>query len=328
MARKLARLRREIIELQTQIQQEKGDASTSAKGLDKAGEAEAGSLVALLDAAETSHTKHKKSAATRLLDRVGKDGKGPVSSISRQVDGSTNTIENASTEEAVSGADDSAASLVARLDARLQGLEDLLGLDAVPTHGPEGIPIKPLLPALDALDKQYTTLATTSETSIEKIRDRVRELANDASTLEMKRSQAKKAFESLTTAHARSRSRSGTLPDGAPKIGITEDHEQILKINALYGTLGTIDSVAPVLPSVLERLRSLRDLHANAANASQNLLELEREQQELKEDLRLWKGGVERVEKAVFESQGTLKENTEVVEEWVQELEQRLKDLQ
>ena len=79
---------------------------------------------------------------------------------------------------------------------------------------------------------------------------------------------------------------------------------------------------------MLDRLRSLRSLHADAATASQTLARLEARQEETKQELQGWREGLEKVETAMKQGEKTVKGNTESVETWVKELEERIRKLQ
>lgn len=320
VARKLARLRREILELQDQIQQGQETFDQSANSGGESVKTEFGNLEALLDAAQATYVK-QNSASNRLLDQLGKQPAGLKSTAPKQPDPLSIPAAQSATEVS---ADDSAHAIVIRLDGRLKALEDALGLDALPSEGPDGLGPKPILPTLDALEKQYTTLTNTSQSSIEKISDRIKRLAEDASMLEANRIQARKALENLMSTQTRIKLAMGGVVDNAPSPSIVEDQEQVSKINALYATLSTIESIMPILPQVMERLKSLRDLHADAANASQDLADLEREQQAMEEDLATWKNAVAGVEQNMQGCHDRMKENTDTVEEWVQDLEKRV----
>ena len=99
---------------------------------------------------------------------------------------------------------------------------------------------------------------------------------------------------------------------------------QVAKINALYGTLPTIEGLSPLLPSLLDRLRSLRAIHADAATASEGLERVERRQTEMADDIKRWKEGLEKVEKAMKQGETVMGGNMKVVEGWVKELEQKM----
>lgn len=103
--------------------------------------------------------------------------------------------------------------------------------------------------------------------------------------------------------------------------------EQTAKIHALYAALPTIQSLHPLLPSVLERLRSLRAIHAGAARAAESLDELEKRQAEMKKEIDQWREGLKVVEEKMSQGETALKNNIEVVEPWVRDLERRVGQL-
>lgn len=219
--------------------------------------------------------------------------------------------------------EDYAISKVSDFDSRLTLIEAALGIDAIPLPTQDRTNSKAVIPTLDSLDKQLVTLSTSTESSLDKVSRRVRQLTQDAEKLEQARRAAKAAQEALSPAD----DDPPWLNTGAKDVEISEDTEQRAKINALYGTLTTIESLAPLLPSVLDRLRSLRSLHADAATASQTLAEVQSRQEDMRQELQGWREGLEKVEKAMEHGEQTMKENTRTVEGWVKELEERLQKL-
>ena len=214
-----------------------------------------------------------------------------------------------------------ALSKVAEFDARITFIETVLGIDSIPLPTQDRPPTRAIFPVLDNLDRQISTLSSSTEPSLESINRRVRQLTQDAQKLCEARAAAKAAQEALS-------------PDddepARPLPAIDDEMqspEQISKINALYGTLTTIESLAPLLPSVLDRLRSLQSVHADAAAASQNLAQLETRQENMEQELKGWREGLEKVESAMKQGERTMAENVTVVEKWVRELEDRMKTL-
>ena len=318
LERRLARLRREITEVQGELQRENEKVEDSAHGKRGEENRQVESLATMLDAIEMPTVSSNRHAATSLVEKVNtisREQKPPVAQSSPLHQNPAPNVPEQQND----------ITMFATLDARLEALEEILGLNDIPPESLEQPPTKPLLPTLDILDKQISTLSTTSEVSIDKIRTRVRELAYDAENLEARRTSARKALENVKAIS--SRSRQPTEADLAKATDFSIDAELTSKINALYGTLSNIEAMSPLLPSVLERLRSLRDLHANAATASESLSQVEREQQDMKEELSSWRVGLEKVEKAVEQNEGNMKENTEIVEGWVKDLERRMVDL-
>ena len=225
--------------------------------------------------------------------------------------------------------EDHTLAKVSDFDSRLAQVESALGIDAIPLPTQEGSAAKAVIPSLDQLDKQLTTLSTSSESSLDAVSRKVRQLTQDAEKLEQARKAAKAAHEALRQEALNSPgndARQQVSTEGA-NISSIEDPESISKINALYGTLSTIESLAPMLPSVLDRLRSLRSLHADAATASQTLTKVESRQEEMQEEIRSWKEGLEKVEKAMEQGEMTTKANTELVDGWVKDLESRMRKL-
>ena len=215
---------------------------------------------------------------------------------------------------------------VADFETRLTILETILGVESIPLPTQGRGSNRAILPALDELDKQISTLSSTSPSALDAVSKRIRQLTQDAEKLDEARKSAKASQDALSS------SQGGTNPSSLRDPGsqdgkIHEELEQTSKINALFGTLATIESLAPLLPSVLDRLRSLRFVHADAATAGQNLASIEKRQAEMAEDIKAWKEGLEKVEAAIRGDEVRMTENAKSVEGWVNELQKRLSDL-
>ena len=229
---------------------------------------------------------------------------------------------------------DNALARAASLDTRLAALELALGIDSLPlpsndpSNASTGTPTtKPLLPTMASLERQITTLLSTSASSLEPASKQLRQLSEDTERLAAARKAAREAAdEAAEKRNSYDRRRRSGVP-AAPRIpvGVEDDPEQLAKLNALHGTLGTINSLAPILPSVLERLRSLRLIHTEAAAAGTRLQEVEERQREDAEDIKTWSEALERVEKVVDSTEERMRSNMHEVDGWVKQLEQRMK---
>lgn len=329
LERKLARLRKEVAEVQGEFEQrraKKEDVATQgpqheAERLD--------TLSQILESIDPLSVDSSTGAASRLTKRLAvaanpagssvnpKDGLG-FKPAQQTASSSTYTVRYAPSYQ-----EEHTLSKVSDFDSRLALIEAVLGLDAIPLPAQDKSPSKAILPALDALDIQLATLSTSTETSVDKLSGRVKQLTQDTQALEQARKAAKAAQEALSPSSEDFPSLSGPGKD----VDVLDDAEQRSKINALYGTLPTIESLAPLLPSVLDRLRSLRSLHADAATANQTLAKLEARQEDTKQELQGWREGLEKVENAMKQGEQTVKENTGTIEGWIKELEERMRKL-
>ena len=330
LERKLARLRREVAEVKGEFEQRGGKAEDEAPP-DPQHEAEGlDTLSQILESVVLPSNDGSTGAASRLTKRLvvarepaedtvkSKDGPGSVPA-QQTPSGSTYTVTYAPTYEK-----EHALSRVSDFDSRLTLIEAALGLDSVPLPTQDRSPSKAILPALETLDLQLATLSNSTETSLDKLGGRVKQLTQDTRELEKARKAAKAAQEALSPSSEDFPSLNGPAKD----VDVLDDTEQRSKINALYGTLSTIESLAPLLPAVLDRLRSLRSLHADAATASQTLAKLEARQEDTKQELQGWREGLEKVESAMKKGERTVRDNTETIESWVKELEVRMQKLQ
>ena len=194
----------------------------------------------------------------------------------------------------------------AQFDSRLSALEQTLGISALDTPGGEAV-AAPLLPSLTLLDQQLAALSTAiSIAQLEAASGRLQKLRKEADML-----------SSRPTAEGESEEPS------YPQL--TQD--DTTKLQSLYTLLPTLSSLSPTVPALLTRLRSLRTLHAGAATAASELDHLEKRQSEMGAELKAWREGLEKVERAVLEASEANGRNGKVVEGWVRELEGRMKGL-
>ncbi|MCJ1354694.1 MAG: hypothetical protein MMC33_004683 [Icmadophila ericetorum] len=313
--RRIARLLREAQEVKAEIarRQETGEAEEASE-LDK--NLDAGSLSQLnniLENVDGSMAGRKQGASERLLQKV----KGTSSRANGPTKSGASKDSKLLVTYAPNFKQQHTLAKVADFDARLQLLETVLGTDSMPLSIEDRPSVTTVLPTLDKLNRQLSLLSSSSASSLDAVKGRIRQLTQDAERLDEARRSAKAAQDALLEEPQNSNSESKT------PIAI-EDPEQTSKINALYGTLHTIETVAPVLPSVLERLRSLRLIHSDAANASQNLAAVEKRQAEMADDIKTWREGLEKVEEAITTGEGKMTGNMEVVERWVKDLEERM----
>ncbi|CAM1507211.1 Fc.00g068520.m01.CDS01 [Cosmosporella sp. VM-42] len=206
-----------------------------------------------------------------------------------------------------------ALAKAADFDRRLLMLEKGLGISSssMPEADKNGLP-RAILPTLDSMDKQISTLAEASTANLDSISRRVRTLASEQDKLNDAREKSKSLREEL-----------GKHVPAPP----SEESEQEAKINALYGILPTIENLTPILPPLLDRLRSLRAIHGDAATASETLSRIEKQQVDMTAELKQWNEGLVKIEASIKEGEVTTKNNMKVMEEWVNDLEERIEDM-
>ena len=326
--RKLARLRREVAEIQGEFEKHNAGAKQGAdRGAQKVA-SEIDGLQHVLHDLDPLTGNGGRTSASRLFTKISHTPESMKPVVTRPSPDSARLEEDDSNtlgSYAITSQEDRDISRIADFDARLNLLEAALGVNTIPlpTNGQQ--PSKALLPTLETLDKQLTALSTSTDASMDKIKGKVQELAQEAESLERKRSDARRAQEAGSPANIRP---GAAITNGETKgVDLTEDADQMSKINALYGTLNTIESLAPLLPLVLDRLRSLRSLHTDAATASQSLADIETRQVDMRQELQDWREGLKKVENVMQQGEQVMKGNTEVVEGWVKELEDRITKL-
>lgn len=333
LQRRITRLQREAEELKAEASRQQLDTKTGREDAYVKDEA-LNQLSNAIKTLDTLSTEGSITAERRLAQKLSTSLRGPPSAILNTTTASSPPPPG-NPSYTITYAPDYASthtlSRVATFDTRLTLLEALLGLSSLPLPTQSRTYDKAILPTLDTLDRQITFLSTSSASTLDSASKRIRHLTTEAEKLDSVRKAAKASQEALKIA-AQAQAESASFPettgktDTAPKESF-EDPEYVSKINALYGTLPTIESLAPLLPAVLDRLRSLRLIHADAASASQSLAAVEMKQEEMGEELRSWREGLEKVEGVMREGEERMKGNMSVVEGWVRELEGRVKKL-
>lgn len=313
LERKIARLRQEAYEIKSELEGRRAAKEERAE-TDSDGE---GTVEALCQLLSSTNGSSRRGAANRIITKLSKGMK------------SNETVEAKSPTEPLKPNQDGLALSFARqhpvlpkvveFDARLALIETVMGIDTIPLSTQGRQPTRAVFPFIEQLDRQVTVLLNSTDSSLDSISRKVRQLTQDAQRLGEARSAAKAAQEGSNG------SRLPLSPDEESKIdSFSKDPEHVSKINALYGALPTIESLAPLLPAALDRLRSLQTIHADAAAANQNLAQLETQQEAMAQELKTWREGLETVEKKVMEGENTMAENSTVVETWVKELEERM----
>jgi len=306
LARRIARLKREIEEAKEEYGKQKAT-SPKTDAENAAQEDEIESLSKTLDEISRLDESSTPRSIPLPTSALGKEGHKSEASE----DFASYSVTYAPTYEQTH-----ALAKAADFDHRLIVLERSLGVGsaAMPELDSNGLP-RAIIPLLETLHMQVSTLSEASTASLDSISRRVRILSQEAENLEKNRRSAKAAHEALVQAGA------------APEEASSEDSEQTAKINALYGTIPTIESLTPLLPPLLDRLRSLRMIHADAATASETLARLEQKQSEMASDVRQWREGLEKVESAMREGDAAMEKNMDVMSGWVKDIEGKMAKL-
>jgi nuclear migration protein JNM1 len=300
LERRLARLRREVEEVKERYAKRKTAAEASPDATSTDDKVESLSQ-ALEDLTQSAGTK-----SVTVVSRLARPAAPATETVESGLDGGpTYTLTYAPSYE-----QSHSLNKVAEFDRRLLALERGLGIDAtsLPEAGTTGLP-RAILPGLDSLEKQITTLMQASTASLDALSRRVRTLVQDQDNLNKSREKSKALREELGK-HAPSSQ--------------TEESDQEAKINALYAILPSIESLTPILPPLLDRLRSLRAIHADAASASETLDALQQQQTEMAGELKQWREGLDKMEQAMGEGDTAMKGNMKVMEGWVKDLEERV----
>lgn len=324
---KLARLRREISEVQAESERRKAQNKGAPIVELQPDIDDLASLGRVLDELHTPDYREENGAANRLQKQINATTETQNSPSAGATKSTQSRVPDAALtlSYAPAYAKDHTLAKIADFDTRLTLLETILGPDNTPLTTQDVPDAKPILPKLESLQRQISVVSNASDLSLDSTSRRVRQLTQEAEKLTKARKSAKAAQEALSdyesdySGHNEAKDRAATQP--------IENPEQHSKINALYGALSTIESLSPLLPPLLDRLRSLRLVHADAANASESLAKAESRQQVMAEEMRTWREGLEKVESVLKQSEQTVAGNTSAVEGWVKELEERLQKL-
>ncbi|KAL8666751.1 MAG: hypothetical protein Q9202_001289 [Teloschistes flavicans] len=325
LERRLTRLRLEVAEVKEAFQRKSKSKETKEPhiGLEKDKSAPVQTLDALtqvLDNIERTERSGRQDAPRRLADRLI----APSASSQLQAQHSPADVpvghegDHAGTDDSSSYDVNHTMSKVSDFDKRLRLLEAALGIDTLPLPTQDRATTQAVLPILDGLDRRVSSISIT-DSSLDKISRQVKQMTQDTEKL----TEARKAVVAESKSSSE-RKRMSATKTGSRAAEDIEQTDQTSKINALYGTLSTIESLSPLLPSVLDRLRSLRTIHADAALASENLVKVESRQAAMAEELKEWREGLEKMESSMKTGEASMKENMDMMDKWIKELENRL----
>ncbi|KAL9616227.1 MAG: hypothetical protein Q9160_008885 [Pyrenula sp. 1 TL-2023] len=243
-----------------------------------------------------------------------------------------------------------ALNAIADLSSRLTNLEEALGLQSMSTFSPE-TPLA-ILPTLASLSSQMITLSSTlspppqtstnvsstidtssTNPALDDLSHRIHTLTTESNSLIQSRTRAAEAAFQLAEERANA-SANGAPPPPAKASDTTtattmDDDlaDQADQITSLYRLLPTIESFSPLLPLVLDRLRALRDVHAGAADVKGELEDVRNAQERLAQEIDRWRAVLEGVEGKCEEGEERMKRNVEVVGGWVRGLEGKVEKL-
>ncbi|KAK0953475.1 hypothetical protein LTS01_024372, partial [Friedmanniomyces endolithicus] len=189
-------------------------------------------------------------------------------------------------------------------------LEQALGISSLDAATADAL-ATPVLPSLTALDQQLSALASaTSLTHLEAASSRIQKLRGEAEQLSQ-------------TPAMKTPATNGNASESDSAHSLSQDDMD--KLQHLFQLLPNLQSLSPTVPALLARLRNLRTLHTSAANAAAELDEVERRQAQMDEELAQWRNGLSRVEKVVGQASEANGANGRFVDEWVKDLEGRVR---
>ncbi|KAG0149928.1 hypothetical protein CROQUDRAFT_88480 [Cronartium quercuum f. sp. fusiforme G11] len=229
----------------------------------------------------------------------------------------------------------------AKLDARLNALENLLGSTSLlqaSSTGDVTLP-PPLLVTLSKLEHQLSLL--TQPRHLDSVSRRVKVIVTDLERVHEARrklsdhrplSLALASGITVVTQAAAGNPNVSTTVAGVPGVvpmissvpsggqGVSLPPDGLHKLERLYNLLPRIDPLLPLVPHLLIRLRSLADLHVDAHQFGQNLKEAERALAQLGQRSKELEEILKGVESSVEENEVVVKNNLRLVEERIEGL--------
>ncbi|EME44163.1 hypothetical protein DOTSEDRAFT_71846 [Dothistroma septosporum NZE10] len=290
---RIARLRREVEECKAQAEEERKAAQEED---DEDEDAENG-------------TSNNVDALSRLLAGIDLPPTASASKRGHRRKGSVfhDAPTTSSQSQPEAPPDDQTLAQITTFDTRLAALESALGVSSIlDPSADKSILSTPLLPSLALLDQQLATLTTaTSLSALEAATSKIQSLKAQADNLA-------------------SLSAEGVEEEGA---STTLSPDDLQKLQTLYSILPTLQSLSPTVPTLITRLRSLNHIHTAAAQASEDLEAVEQKQAEMERELKMWREGLEKVERAVENGLESNGRNGGMVKKWVEELDGRVRAL-
>ncbi|KAL7009020.1 hypothetical protein EMMF5_001217 [Cystobasidiomycetes sp. EMM_F5] len=360
---RLRRLRYEMEELQTQMEQDetmddnvqqgeedakpelsrRDDADKTRpvgrpkkrKTLDKDGE--------LLPSIVLSELQRLKRNLVQLSEHVDTDGTSNTPGIATDMQARSNALvqqlttlqitadsHNASEEsQSVELATANGSALTpTRLDERLQLLESYIG--ATRTESDESHPLPPpLLSTLSKMEHQLQLL--TQPRHLDTISRRVRMLVTDLERVHEARRKIgdnRPLNVALSSGITISTGPAPIVP--APAANNVEQHlspDSLQKIDSLFVLVPRIDPLLPMAPHLLTRLQSLSTLHSESATFSTNLQDAEDGLGQLKQSEEMLQDLLNGLEESLKSNQNIVTKNIEVLQSRMEQLLERVAKL-
>ncbi|KAG8827369.1 hypothetical protein FRC17_007853 [Serendipita sp. 399] len=234
-------------------------------------------------------------------------------------DGSIHRREGSfSGSQNISAAREEADPVLVGLDSRVGELEKLVGSASAALDETSPLP-PPLLPMLTKLNAQLTIL--TQPRTIDSISRRLKLLLTDMDRVAAQNAASTLAQPGGTTASTQARTTNGTV-GGGPGTAPSAIQEQITPI------LQRLAPHLPTLPHILARLKTLSSLHAAAADFQRSMDQLETQQVRNRSSLNDLEAAVKALEKSMQDNGEVEKANVNRLETNVQQLLQRLGQLE
>ncbi|KAK9345042.1 Dynamitin-domain-containing protein [Lipomyces starkeyi] len=206
--------------------------------------------------------------------------------------------------------DDSQTASLLNLDNRLSRLEKALGNTSnIAFSGAFHATVfeQPVIPTLLSLSQKVNSL-TTSPEKLDAILTRVRQL--------------------VAATEQTSSTNTTKPPTSSQKVpGETEDTTQADKIESIYNSLGSVEKLIQIVPGLVDRLRSLQFLHAEAGETISNIGEIRDKMNATEAHISKWRTALENAERRLDEIEEREKRNLITAEEWVKDLESKVKFL-
>lgn len=214
------------------------------------------------------------------------------------------------------------AQALAVYESRLSHLETLIGSNQSVLEESQSL-ARPLLPTVSRLEQLAALL--TQPRHIDAVSKRVKVLVSELD----------RVYDS--------RKRLASLPNDGPSGGASADSESgqeqtrqqtsqldpisLSKLDDLFHLSTRIQPLLPLAPQLLQRLRSLATLHASASQFASSLEQLQEEQQEIITTQTQFQAALSQVEKSIQDNNERTRANLDVVMNRLEDVEKRVRAL-
>ncbi|UZJ51012.1 hypothetical protein CBS101457_000332 [Exobasidium rhododendri] len=326
---KFRRLRFEMEELEKELKEGSSSRGIEGEKTGKEEEASSGLMQQLLalrgnltiledqevhtDASSSSVSSSWERETRRLLEKLSVQGGGAAVEVAKE--GEAKEVLRRS-----AGGD---ASMVAAWDRRLSGLEDLIGVKDAMSDETKALP-RPLLPALARIEHLLTLL--THPRHLDGISRRIKVLVSELERLHEARRKLN-INQTITNGDAAAAAAAAAAA-GTSSSQSFIPFETMQKLETVLPMMSKMEPLLPVVPALLARLHSLAALHSSSNSFVENMNQMEasiKRSQTNDDELKVM---LSNLESSFSENQKRVESNLQLVEERMENILQRVSNLQ